>query len=395
MAISYRKRGKNKTWDYRIFDKNKKVIASNSGFKTKREAEIEALSIEIKLMQGAIIDKNITFYDLWEKWLELTVRPLGKADTTLNKHMLRGKFIKSQFEDKPAIQIKASEYQAFINKYAETNCRDNVSRMNAEIRNVIIFAKRDKLNIEDFTEGVILSGRPPKKRKEDKYIHSFKDYQKLVSYLEENLDMTSSIIPHLLLIQLKTGLRAGEVAGLTWDCVLWDTFEIKTYRRYDTVRQRWSKAKTEDSIRTIPIDADTLNVLEKLKQEQDVFIENGTITNDENMIFVDINYNIVTNAGINKHLKQILKTLRIFPQNMTSTGLRHTYCSTMLAMGVDIWAVSKLMGHKDITEITETYGHLIKEKAEIENNKVRSVLKSLGSIISVVGKTTMEIMEPF
>ncbi|HFH9917180.1 TPA: tyrosine-type recombinase/integrase [Streptococcus suis] len=377
MAISYRKRGKNKTWDYRIFDKNKKVIASNSGFKTKREAEIEALSIEIKLMQGAIIDKNITFYDLWEKWLELTVKPLGKADTTLNKHMLRGKFIKAQFEDKPAIQIKASEYQAFINKYAETNCRDNVSRMNAEIRNVIVFAKRDKLNIEDFTEGVILSGRPPKKRKEDKYIHSFKDYQKLVSYLEENLDMTSSIIPHLLLIQLKTGLRAGEVAGLTWDCVLWDTFEIKTYRRYDTVRQRWSKAKTEDSIRTIPIDADTLNVLEKLKQEQDVFIENGTITNDENMIFVDINYNIVTNAGINKHLKQILKTLRIFPQNMTSTGLRHTYCSTMLAMGVDIWAVSKLMGHKDITEITETYGHLIKEKAEIENNKVRSVLKSL------------------
>ncbi|HEM3570071.1 TPA: site-specific integrase [Streptococcus suis] len=377
MAISYRKRGKNKTWDYRIFDKNKKVIASNSGFKTKREAEIEALSIEIKLMQGAIIDKNITFYDLWEKWLELTVKPLGKADTTLNKHMLRGKFIKAQFEDKPAIQIKASEYQAFINKYAETNCRDNVSRMNAEIRNVIVFAKRDKLNIEDFTEGVILSGRPPKKRKEDKYIHSFKDYQKLVSYLEENLDMTSSIIPHLLLIQLKTGLRAGEVAGLTWDCVLWDTFEIKTYRRYDTVRQRWSKAKTEDSIRTIPIDADTLNVLEKLKQEQDVFIENGTITNDENMIFVDLHYNIVTNAGINKHLKQILKTLRIFPQNMTSTGLRHTYCSTMLAMGVDIWAVSKLMGHKDITEITETYGHLIKEKAEIENNKVRSVLKSL------------------
>ena len=377
MAISYRKRGKNKTWHYRIFDKNKKVVASNSGFKTKREAEIEALSIEIKLMQGAIIDKNITFYGLWEKWLELTVKPLGKADTTINKHMIRGKFIKAQFEDKPAIQIKASEYQAFINKYAETNCRDNVSRMNAEIRNVIIFAKRDKLNMEDFTEGVILSGRPPKKRKEDKYIHSFKDYQKLVSYLEENLDLSTSIIPHLLLIQLKTGLRAGEVAGLTWDCILWNTSEIKTYRRYDTVRHRWSKAKTDDSIRTIPIDEVTLAVLQKLKQEQEVFIENGAIANDENMIFIDINHNIVTNAGINKHLKQILKMLRIFPNNMTSTGLRHTYCSTMLAMGVDIWAVSKLMGHKDITEITETYGHLIKEKAEIENNKVRNVLKSL------------------
>ena len=49
----------------------------------------------------------------------------------------------------------------------------------------------------------------------------------------------------------------------------------------------------------------------------------------------------------------------------------------MLAIGIDIWAVSRLMGHKDITEIIEIYGHLIKEKAEIENNKVRQLLAEL------------------
>lgn len=377
MSVSYRKRGEKNLWDYRIFDKDKKVVASNSGFKTKREAEIEALALELKLINGVIIDKNITFYSLWEKWLELTVKPLNKSDITFYKHILRGRFIKDYFKDKPALEIKASEYQAFINKYAETNCRDNVSRMNAEVRNVIGFAKRDKLNIEDFTEGIIISGRLSKKRRDEKYIHSFNDYQKLITYLEKNLDLTTTIVPYLLLIQLKTGMRTGEVAGLTWDCIFWKTSEIKTYRRYDTARQRWTKAKTEDSIRTIPIDDDTLSVLKKLKQEQRVFIENGTISNKENMIFVDLNYNIVTNAGINKHLKQILKTLKIHPESMTSTGLRHTYCSTMLAKGIDIWAVSKLMGHKDIKQITETYGHLIKEKADIENNKVRAVLTSL------------------
>ena len=377
MSVSYRKRGKKNLWDYRIFDKNKKVVASNSGFKTKKEAEIEALGLEHKLINGAIIDKNITFYSLWEKWLELRVKPLKKSDITFYKHILRGRFIKGYFKDKPALKIKASEYQAFINKYAETNCRDNVSRMNAEIRNVIVFAKRDKLNIEDFTEGVILSGRPQKKRKDEKYIHSFEDYQKLVTYLENNLDLKTSIIPFLLLIQLRTGMRAGEVAGLTWDCVLWKNSEIKTYRRYDTAKQRWTKAKTEDSIRTIPLDDETLSVLKKLKQEQRVLIENGAISNKENMIFIDVNYNIVTNAGINKHLRQVLKKLNIKPYQMTSTALRHTYCSTMLAKGIDIWAVSKLMGHKDIKQITETYGHLIKEKADIENNKVRAVLTSL------------------
>lgn len=287
------------------------------------------------------------------------------------------KFIQAYFNDKPAVKIKASEYQAFLNKYAETNSRDNVRRLNSEIRNVIVFAKRDKLNIEDFTEGAILSGRLPKKRRDEKYIHSFDDYQKIVTYLENNLDLTISIVPYLLLIQLKTGLRAGEVAGLTWDCVLWESSEIKTYRRYDTIKKRWTNPKTEDSVRTVPIDEDTLTIFKKIKKEQSVFIENGIITNNENMIFIDLNHDVVTNAGVNKHLKQILKTLKIYPENMTSTGLRHTYCSTMLAMGVDIWAVSKLMGHRDIKQITETYGHLIKEKADIENNKVRAVLMSL------------------
>lgn len=53
------------------------------------------------------------------------------------------------------------------------------------------------------------------------------------------------MIPYLLIIQLKTGLR-GEVAGLTWDCVLWKTSEIKTYQRYDTVRKKWTPPRTTD-----------------------------------------------------------------------------------------------------------------------------------------------------
>ena len=62
---------------------------------------------------------------------------------------------------------------------------------------------------------------------------------------------------------------------------------------------------------------------------------------------------------------------------MTSTGLRYSYCSFLIANKVDIWAVSKLMGHKDIKQITQTYGHLIKEKADEENQKVRNFMGSL------------------
>ncbi|PMR63664.1 tyrosine-type recombinase/integrase [Streptococcus intermedius] len=381
MAISYRQRGKKKLWDYRIFDSKKKVIASNSGFRTKKEAELEALHLEIKLKNGAVIDRNTTLYQLWEKWMTLQIEPLRKSDSTLNKHKLRGKFIQKYFQEKPVFDIKASEYQEFINTYAKTNCRDNVSRLNSEVKKVLIFAKRDKINVHNFVEGVILSGRPSPKKKQDRYIHSLKDYARLALYLENHLDYRKSIVPYQLYIQLKTGLRTGEIAGLSWDCVLWEQQAIKTYRRYDTVRRRWTKAKTEESVRVVPVDKNVIQVLKELKDSQFRMLKYYNLENPDNMIFFDLFNGVSSNNTLNKWLKNILQKLNIQPLNMTSTGLRHSYCSSLLAMGIDIWAVSKLMGHKDITEITETYGHLVKEKAEEENNKVRNLLFRLNKKI--------------
>ncbi|WP_449457213.1 hypothetical protein [Streptococcus suis] len=63
----------------------------------------------------------------------------------------------NHFKNKPAISIKASDYQAFINSYAEKVSKDTVRRLNAEIRKVVQFAKRDKLSITDFTDGVIIT----------------------------------------------------------------------------------------------------------------------------------------------------------------------------------------------------------------------------------------------
>ncbi|MEX2785411.1 tyrosine-type recombinase/integrase [Streptococcus sp. H49] len=377
MAISYRQRGKKKLWDYRVFDNYKKVIASNSGFRTKKEAEMEALSVEIKLKKGAIVDKSVTLYQLWLKWFELQVKPLNKSESTMNKHYLRGRFIENYFKNKAVNAIKASDYQEFINVYAKTNSRDNVRRLNGEIKKVLIFAKRDRLSVEDFTEGVILSGRPALKQKKDRYIHHLKDYRRLVDYLESHFNYRESVIPYQLYVQLKTGFRAGEISGLTWDCVCWETQEIKTYRRYDTVMGCWTKPKTEESIRRVPVDRKVMRVLSDLYDVQKDYLSLYSIRNDDNAIFFDLFYGICTNNGINKHLRSILEKLDISPKNMSSTGLRHSYCSLLLASGIDIWAVAKLMGHKDIKQITETYGHLIAEKAEAENAKVRTLLGSL------------------
>lgn len=214
------------------------------------------------------------------------------------------------------------------------------------------------------------------KTKKEKSLQSLADYQKLLNFLVNYLDYKKSVIPYLLYIQLKTGLRFGEVLGLTWDCIDWRDKEIRTYRRYDSISYEWKPPKTETSVRSIPIDDATLTVLKKLKIEQKEIFNQKKIENREQFLFYNVHSGVPTNNSVNKHLRQLLQRLKIEPYNLSSTGIRHTYASILLAYGIDIWVVAENMGHKDIKQITETYGHLIKEKAENENNKIRNFLKT-------------------
>ncbi|MBF0787561.1 site-specific recombinase [Streptococcus sp. 19428wC2_LYSM12] len=47
----------------------------------------------------------------------------------------------------------------------------------------------------------------------------------------------------------------------------------------------------------------------------------------------------------------------------------------MLAKKVDSWVVAKILGHKDIQQLIETYGHLLKEIQQAEFEEVRQYLK--------------------
>ena len=89
---SYRQRGKSKLWDYRIFDKQGKVVATNSGFKTKREAMNEAQEKERRLFQSnytARFDSKATLFGLWQDWYDLVILPSEKANGTKGRILFK------------------------------------------------------------------------------------------------------------------------------------------------------------------------------------------------------------------------------------------------------------------------------------------------------------------
>uniref|UniRef100_UPI003F693AD0 site-specific integrase n=1 Tax=Streptococcus pluranimalium TaxID=82348 RepID=UPI003F693AD0 len=375
MSISLNQRGKKKEWSYRVFDKKGKLIATASGFRTKKEAELEALGIELKSLSGAKMNSYSSLFSLWEDWFELNVKPLAKSDATLYKHKKRGDYIYQFFGDTPATQIKFSQYQRVLNEYAEKVTKDTVRRFNAEVRKVIQFAQRDKIEITDFTEGAIISGKKKEKADFEKHIDNIADVKKILAYFESEFDYRKSVIPYYLYLSFQTGMRFGELLGITWDCIDWKNSVIHTYRRYDSTSYQWRPPKTATSVRAVPVNNKVMQVLKRIKQEQKLVDEKYHIKKSDDFVFYDKLYGVPTNNAVNKYLRNSLVKNNIQPTNLSVTGIRHTYASFLLAHNVDIWVVANVMGHKDIKQVTETYGHLLKEKKDKGHELIRDLLK--------------------
>ena len=373
---SYRQRGKNKLWDYRIFDRQGKVVATNSGFKTKREAMNEAQEKERKLFQSnytARFDSKATLYELWKDWYELVILPSEKAESTKECYCFRGKMIDKIFSDISVVQITHKEYQVRLNEYGEKVTKDHVSRLNADIRMVVKFSKRSGLVMNDFTDGVKIFGLAGGDI-DDKYLHSISDYKDLLAHLRSKFNYRESVMSYLLYFLFKTGFRVGEGMAVCWSDIDFENKMIRTYRRFSGDRQVFSPPKTKSSVREIPVDDKLLQVLKDLKEEQSNVLFDRNQLKKEDLVFYDRRYRIPTNAGLNRYLRVCLLELGIGSQGMSATSGRHTYGSYLLAQGVDIWVVAKLMGHKDIQQLIKTYGHVLQEVIDKEYDTIRDLI---------------------
>jgi integrase len=73
--------------------------------------------------------------------------------------------------------------------------------------------------------------------------------------------------------------------------------------------------------------------------------------------------------SISRDFRKVLKTLNL---RKTSAGnrcfhtLRHTYASHLLMSSVNIFTVSRWLGHSSVRVTEKHYGHLIPEAAEVK-----------------------------
>lgn len=136
-----------------------------------------------------------------------------------------------------------------------------------------------------------------------------------------------------------SGLRYSDVDRLTWDKVKGEYLEF-------------TQKKTGAPER-FPLSAQALQILAKQKKAK----PNPNLQHEipANAVFL-----LPSDSGVNKHLKKWAAIAGI-DKPLSFHKARHSFATLALTSGTDIYTVSKLLGHKSITQ-TEIYAQVIDSK---------------------------------
>ncbi len=152
------------------------------------------------------------------------------------------------------------------------------------------------------------------------------------------------------LLGLNCGLRIGEICGLKWEDIDFEKRELAVRRTVLRIKTGSRTAvviqtpKTESSVRVIPLTAEMLLLLSRLKNTRNngAFILSGCARPLEP-------------RTLQYRFRVFLKRIGLKYRNYHT--LRHTFATRSIGKGFDIKTLSELLGHKDIRTTMQLYMH--------------------------------------
>jgi len=185
----------------------------------------------------------------------------------------------------------------------------------------------------------------------------------------------------LYLVTMFTGMRQGEILGLTWDCVDYKQGVIVVNKQLQKERAKGGKyhfaSLKNNKTRKVPASVYVLNLLRTHQRKQMEWkLRAGSIwDNTMNLVFTNELGGHLSNDTVYNNFKTIVKRLGL--DAVRFHDLRHTFALLSLQNGDSVKTVQQALGHATAAFTMDVYGHVSEQMQRESAEKMDAFIASL------------------
>ena len=193
------------------------------------------------------------------------------------------------------------------------------------------------------------------------------------------------------IVLVNTGLRAGELSGLTWKDVDFENKALYVRRGMQKIttydddfnkvkrERKVTDVKTENSYRVVPMLDKVVRILqeykEKVQAEQEELAELGEGFKEDDFIFKTKYNHPITSEYLRKTCQGICKS-----NNFRKVGiheLRHTFATRSIEAGIDLRVLQEILGHASYSTTADIYVHILGQVKLSQMNRLEDYLTDI------------------
>jgi integrase len=353
-----RKRGA--TWavvyDEGYDEKGRRRQRWKSGFATKREAQAFLTEMLGRLGDGSYVPPSkLLFGDYLDEWIENiaeSVRPLTlrRYRSTMSKHL------KPALGHVPIQALAPALFKAFHRDLRAAGLAYSTIRViHAVAQRALADAVEDNLlprNPASFRKAA------PKSEAGVRPKTSVWTSRELRTFLDHVATVEPRLFP-LFRLAAMTGMRRGELLGLTWQTLDLDEARLTVAQQLIPTRggPSFGPPKSKRSYRTVALDADTVEVLKVHRQTQllDRGFAGGAYV-DRDLVFAREDGSPIHPQRLTERHGELLKDVEV--PAIRFHDLRGGHATACLTAGVPLHVVAERIGD-DPKVVLAAYAHLL------------------------------------
>jgi len=177
-------------------------------------------------------------------------------------------------------------------------------------------------------------------------------------------------------VTLFTGLRQGEVLGLTEDCLQGD--KLYVYRQLQKIDGKYVfETLKNNKTRTLTPAPFVMQALKKHIKRQAVMQKQAGVAwnNPNNFVFTNELGENLKHITVYKNYKRIVRSLGL--DEARFHDMRHSYAVAALQAGDDIKTVQENLGHHTAAFTLDTYGHVSERMKQESANRMERFIQSV------------------